>query len=121
MRVWGSLSAILGFGLAAGVAMAGDCGFEQCWGAVSIGPQGEWAWSTGYAAESGAVAKIQNQCKGCSEIETFYNGCAVMARTPSGAWSFGWGDTRSAAQRAALGYCARFGQDCAPAVWACSY
>jgi len=115
-----------GIGLAAALLVASaaagaQCGFERCWGAVAIGPDGEWAWSKGYVVEAGAIARIQNQCPGCTEIETFYNGCAVIAQADTGAWGFGWGDTQVQAERVAVTYCTQFAINCEPMVWACSY
>lgn len=121
MRLWG-LATLAGlFCLAATPAAASACGFYLCWGAVGIGPSGEWAWSTGYAAETAAVARVQNECPDCTEIETFYNGCGVIARGSQGAWGFGLGYTPTSAKTEALRYCASMDTGCTPAVWACSY
>lgn len=104
-----------------GPVFAGQCGYDYCWGAVSIGPRGEWAWSTGYMAENGAVAKIQSTCSGCTEIEAFYNGCGAIVQGVGGAWGFGWGETRAQAERAAIGYCSGYESGCKTVVWSCSY
>jgi serine/threonine-protein kinase len=100
---------------------AAQCGFQQCWGAVGIGPRGEWAWATGYVAELGALAKVRNACPGCTEIEAFFNGCGAIAVAPGGGWGFGWGETPVRAERAAHQYCASFGAGCRTAVWSCSH
>jgi len=121
MRLWGFTTLIGLFCLAATPVTASGCGFHLCWGAVGIGPSGEWAWSTGYAAETAAVARVQNECPDCTEIETFYNGCGVIAKASGGAWGFAFSQSRAGAQNAALRYCSSMDKDCATAVWACSY
>ncbi|MCG6904502.1 MAG: DUF4189 domain-containing protein [Rhodobacter sp.] len=102
-------------------AFAGRCGFEFCWGAVGIGPGGEWSWSTGYSEETAAVAKIRNTCPGCTEIEAFYNGCGAIARAGNGPWGFGWGETPRRAEHSAVTFCTSYGARCEAVVWSCSY
>ena len=121
MRLWGFATFLGVFCLAATSAMASGCGFYLCWGAVSIGPQGEWAWSSGYAAEAGALARVQNDCPDCTQIATFYNSCGVIARGPDGVWGFGSGISPHLAQRIALRSCSGDDLRCEPAVWACSF
>lgn len=106
---------------AASAAWPANCGFEYCWGAVGVGPEGEWGWSSGYAVENGAIAKVQNACPDCTTIETFYNTCGAMALGSDGAYGFGRADTRGAAERSAISFCADFGAECRPVVWSCSY
>jgi len=105
----------------AGGAMAGDCGFAQCWGAVGIGPGGAWAYSYGKYSETDAVNALQGECEwDCDNVHTFYNTCGAIAEGSSGNWGFGWADTRVQAEENALGYCYQNGGGCSVRVWACS-
>lgn len=119
-----SMMAVLAAGLAltgAGAAMAGQCGYERCWGAVAIGPGGYWAFSHSYPSEAAAIDRAQSECSGyCDNIQTFYNTCGAMAQGTHSAWGFGWAGTRWQAEQNALGYCEQYGNDCAVTVWACS-
>ena len=66
-------------------AVAGSCGYDRCWGAVAIGPNGQ-AWAHSYSSERAAINAIANNCRGrCSTIKTFYNTCGAIASSPSGA------------------------------------
>ena len=105
----------------AGGAMAGDCGFAQCWGAVGIGPGGAWAYSYGKYSETDAVNALQGECEwDCDNVQTFYNTCGAIAEGSSGNWGFGWADTCVQAEENALGYCYQNGGGCSVRVWACS-
>jgi len=101
-------------------ALAGNCGYEYCWGAVGIGTNGEWGYSHSYSTESDAYARVQSECPECSQINTFYNTCGAMATGSNGAYGFGWAPTRYDAESNALGYCSDYGSNCQTVVWACS-
>ncbi len=107
--------------MAAGSALAGQCGYQYCWGAVGIGPNGAWGWASEHSNEGSAIGRVRSECPGCTEIETFYNTCGAMATGSDGAWGFGWAGSRGAAEGNAIAYCADYGAGCRPVVWACSH
>ncbi|WP_372884142.1 DUF4189 domain-containing protein [Shimia sp.] len=105
----------------AGALNAGQCGYEQCWGAVGIGPGGAYGWAHSHASEGAAYNAAQRGCRGnCDQIRTFYNTCGAIARASNGGWGWGWASSRQAAENTALGYCREYGANCRVAVWACS-
>jgi len=114
-----ALAAALMF-IAPTAALAGACGYAQCWGAVGIGTNGEWGYSFNYQTESGAISRVQSDCPGCSQINSFYNTCGAMATGSNGAYGFGWAPTRADAEYNAVDYCADYGSNCQSVVWACS-
>ncbi|MEW7008366.1 DUF4189 domain-containing protein [Lentilitoribacter sp. EG35] len=102
------------------ISHAGSSGYERCWGAVAIGPNGH-AWSHSYSSENGAINSVRNNCNGpCSTIKTFYNTCGSIASAPNGAWGWAWNGNMEAAKSEAMSYCMDNGQNCTPRVWACS-
>lgn len=106
--------------LTASNAVAGSCGYDRCWGAVAIGPNGQ-AWAHSYSSERGAINAIANNCRGrCSTIKTFYNTCGAIASSPSGAWGWAWHGNMEVAKSEAMAYCMDHGYDCTPRAWACS-
>lgn len=107
--------------LMTGPVMAGQCGYDYCWGAVGIGPGGAWGFSHSYISEQGAINAVQGECGGdCNNIRTFYNTCGAMAEGNSGNWGFGWGATQGIAESNALNFCYQNGPGCTVKVWSCS-
>ncbi|WP_270725307.1 DUF4189 domain-containing protein [Shimia sp. Alg240-R146] len=105
----------------ASASMAGECGYNVCWGAVGIGPNGAWGYSHSQQSESEARLAVRSACEGdCNVIETFYNACGAMAEGSDGNWGFGWAEARGPAEETALDYCGEHGPNCAVRVWACS-
>ncbi|MEP2532633.1 DUF4189 domain-containing protein [Shimia sp.] len=103
------------------MAMAGQCGYEYCWGAVGIGPNGAWGFSWGQYSEQDAVNALQSECEwDCNNVKTFYNTCGAMAEGNQGNWGFGWGNSRGLAEDNAIGYCYQNGGGCQIKVWSCS-
>ena len=121
MKIWIGLYAFASVLITAGAAMAGQCGYNQCWGAVGIGPYGTYGYSHSYSSENAAWNRAQSECGGnCTNIKTFYNTCGAMASASNGAWGFGWAGSRAAAESNALDYCYDSGNDCRVVVWSCS-
>ncbi|MCP4820813.1 MAG: DUF4189 domain-containing protein [Shimia sp.] len=107
---------------AATSATAGECGYEYCWGAVGIGPDGAWAYSYGQYSEAEARNVVQSECGGnCDVVEAFYNTCGALSEGTDGNWGFGWAETRELAEGTSLDYCDDYGTGCRVRVWACSY
>lgn len=107
--------------LGATSSLAGQCGYEYCWGAVGSAANGAYGWAHSYPTEQQAYDAVQSSCEGeCTEIKTFYNTCGAMARSPSGAWGWAWDNTRERAENSAIGYCLQHGDNCRVVVWACS-
>jgi len=105
----------------AAAASAGSCGYNQCWGAVAIGPNGAYGWSHSYSNENDAYWSAQNGCEGdCNVVKTFYNTCGAIASSPNGAWGWGWHNDQELAESIAMNYCMDNGYDCRVRVWACS-
>ncbi|MGR3634579.1 MAG: DUF4189 domain-containing protein [Shimia sp.] len=105
----------------ASATRAGDCGYEACWGAVAIGPNGAWGFSHSQQSESEARLAVRSACEGdCNVIETFYNACGVLAEARNGGWGFGSADTTALAAETALEFCDGYGTNCEVRVWVCS-
>lgn len=104
-------------------ALAGACGYTYCWGAVGIGTNGAYGYSTGYNSESGALSRMHAECPACQNWLTFYNTCGAIARAPDGAWGSGWGENRQLAEYYAAQSCGQHTRSggCRTSVWACSY
>jgi len=121
MKAWVTgLGALFAGAVFASAAMAGQCGYDYCWGAVGIGPSGEWGWANNHMHEDEAIWSVQQNCPGCNNIKTFYNTCGAMAVGSNGAWGFGWAASRGQAEGNAIGYCSEHGAGCTPVVWSCS-
>ena len=101
-------------------ASAGSCGYQNCWGAVGVGANGEWGFSHSYGQEQGAVNRVYSECPNCTAVETFYNTCGAIALGQNGNYGFGWGDSRAIAEDQAMSYCWETSSTCAVQVWACS-
>lgn len=116
-------AAVVAAGCLAGASvMAGQCGYENCWGAVGIGPDGAVGWAHSHPSESAAYDAAQDGCGwDCTQVQTFYNTCGAMAVGATGGWGWGVADTRSAAESTAMNYCIDNDYDCAPVVYACSH
>ncbi len=103
-------------------ALASDCGYSRCWGAVAIGPGGAWGWSHSHGSEQAAVDSAQKGCQwNCDVIRTFYNTCGAISADDGGIWGFGWASTRNEAEGISMDYCLDGGYNCAVRVWACSH
>ncbi|MBN2760943.1 MAG: DUF4189 domain-containing protein [Rhodobacteraceae bacterium] len=114
-----ALAALL-FGFAAPVS-AGECGYDFCWGAVAIGPDGEWGYAYDRWSEEDAYNTAQEGCGwGCTTVKTFYNSCGAIAVASNGAWGFGREWNRELAESTAVNWCMDNGRNCQTRVWACS-
>jgi hypothetical protein len=115
-----ALVGLLASGLAQGAA-AGQCGYEYCWGAVGIGPNGAYGWAHSHVSEEAAYNAAQSGCGwNCTNVRTFYNSCGAMAEADNGGWGWAWDRTRELAESAAISYCMDYGYNCRVVVWACS-
>ncbi len=103
-------------------SLAGQCGYQQCWGAVGIGPGGAWGFSHSYPSEQQAYDRVVEECQwNCDVIQTFWDTCGSIASASNGAWGFATRLYRDDAQSAALDQCWQYGgNDCTVTVWACS-
>ncbi|NMF57091.1 DUF4189 domain-containing protein [Pseudanabaena yagii] len=100
-----------GFGI--GAAIAGSQ-----YGAVATGPNGAYGWAYNFDSAEGAKQYALSACEGsCTEVVTFSNGCAAVAK---GGGYFGWAAAtdETTAKNNALGYCGN--DSCAIQVWACT-
>lgn len=114
-----ALVAAMGLGSA---AVAGQCGYDYCWGAVGVGPNGAWAYSYGMWSEQEAYNAAQDECGwNCTTVKTFYNTCGAIARADNGALGWGFEYTRELAESTAINWCMDVGYNCRVVVWACSY
>ena len=106
----------------AGASIAGQCGYQKCWGAVAIGPGGAWGAAHSYTSEQAAANAAQGGCEGdCNNIRTFYNQCGALAEGSNGNWGFGYGGTRDIAEVNALSACYDYGPNCGIRAYSCSY
>jgi len=100
---------------------ASACGYEYCWGAVAIGPAGEWGYSYGQWSEESAYNVAQDGCGwGCTVVQTFYNTCAAIAVADNGAWGWATEKNRELAESSAVNWCMDNGRNCRVRVWTCS-
>lgn len=101
---------------------AGDCGYEYCWGAVAVGPDGAASRSSGLRTAPRAWDRAEIACGGkCTTIETFSNGCgAIAVDKDEVAWA-GFAESRGDAEAEAMDNCAQSdARLCRIRVWACS-
>ncbi len=104
-----------------GAALAGSCGYTECWGAVAAGSNGSWGYAYGKISEQAAYDGAQGGCNwNCTEVRTFYNACGAIAVASNGATGWAIDTSRETAESAALGYCAQSGRNCTVRAWACS-
>lgn len=104
-----------------GPATAGSCGYDYCWGAVGVGPNGAYGFSHSWATEQDAINAAQEGCGwSCDNMRTFYNACAAIAVASNGGWGWAYDVNRSRAEQTALSYCRDFGPSCVVRVWSCS-
>jgi len=103
-------------------AMAGQCGYDYCYGAVAYNPNtGSYGWSHSHWSETDAANAAQEGCGyNCTEVKTFYNTCGAVALGANGGAGWGFGFPRQAAQNQALSYCNGVDYGCRVLVWACS-
>ena len=119
-RIVTALAMIFGYGATA--ALAGTCGYQYCWGAVAIGPNGAWGWSQEMGNEQQAIDSALRGCKGnCDVFKTFYNTCGSIAVADNGGWGWGWHGDLETPKSIAMNYCMENGYNCEPRVWSCSY
>ncbi|GAB4306458.1 MAG: hypothetical protein Kow0058_18860 [Roseovarius sp.] len=103
-------------------ALAGQCGYDKCWGAVGFGPGGAWGWASGKPSQQAAISTVQRNCRGnCTQIKTFYNTCGVIAAGNMNGWGWGYSQSRAQAEKIALGFCRRNDTGCRVRAWACSF
>lgn len=108
--------------LAATSAVAGQCGYQYCWGAVGFGPGNAWGYAHSYASQQAAYNRVHQECGGnCTQIKTFYNTCGAIAAGANNGWGWGHAPSRQQAQNIALGYCNQYDNGCTIRAWACSF
>lgn len=116
MRYWLALLALV-----ATPAVAEDCGYEQCWGAVAFGPFGAHGYSYDQPDQNRARELAMRGCKQrCTVVRTFFNACAAIAEADDGAWGWAWAETPGLAIQNATRQCEARGTGCEIRVWACS-
>ena len=114
-------AAVMWFAAVTG-AQAGQCGYDYCWGAVTVGPNGAYGFSHGHFSEQAAIEAANQGCSySCNLTRTFYNTCGAIAMASNGGWGWAWGPSRTDAEGLALQYCYPNGPNCRVRVWACSY
>ncbi len=115
------LGLVLGVLMMPGAALAGQCGYELCWGAVAVGNNGAWGTAYGQYSESAAVNRAQSGCQGnCNIVRAFYNSCAAIAMADNGGWGWATEKNRELAESSAMNYCMDYGRNCRVKVWSCS-
>ena len=119
-RAGGRALAMAALLFGAGPALAGDCGYDYCWGALAIGPDGATGRASSMRTAPWAHDRAADLCGGDCAVEMFYNSCAAIARDRTGAWAFGWDPVRDRAFEKAMAGCEADGGTCRVATWACS-
>ena len=117
MCVLGSVMAVAVTGSAASA-----CGYDRCFGALALGPNGVTVRASGQRTAPAAHDRASRACGGhCDRIEVFHSGCAAIAQAPLGQPEFGFGIDREAARDDALELCAESGdRGCRVRAWVCS-
>ena len=81
---------------------------------------GAVGYSYDYGSRYAAEARALNECGGGCFIATWFrNACGALAVGPRG-WGAAWANSRSGAERAALGYCAQNTAGCYVKRWVCT-
>lgn len=107
--------------LTASQAASGQCGYEECWGAIGFDGAGNIGVSYSQWSEQRAYELAQEQCAwNCAEMRTFKNTCAAIAQGENGSWSWAKGRNRSGAEQTAHRLCGNRTHSCKTVVWACS-
>lgn len=102
-------------------ARSGQCGYEDCWGAIGFDSKGKIGVAFSHWSEERAYRYAQNECGWkCAEMRTFKNACAAIARGENGSWSWAKGPNRSSAEHSAHELCDARTHNCKTVVWACS-
>lgn len=102
-------------------ALAGQCGYEECWGAIGFDDAGNIGVSYSQWSEERAYELAQEQCAwNCAEMRTFKNTCAAIAQGENGGWTWAKGKSRSSAEQTAHRLCDNRTYNCKTVVWACS-
>jgi hypothetical protein len=115
------VAGLLVFLTAPAAALAGNCGYDNCYGAVAVGQNGAWGYAYGQISAAAAASAAQSGCKGnCDVVRTFANTCGAIAIADNGGWGWSTGRTRAAAIDSALAYCDEYGPNCQVQAWACS-
>ena len=105
----------------AGAASAGSCGYQNCWGAVAVGPNGAYGFSHSWGTEQQAYDTANSGCEwDCTITRTFYNSCAAIAVADNGGWGWSYASSRALAESNAMSYCMENGYNCRVRVWSCS-
>ena len=105
----------------AGAATAGSCGYEYCWGAVAVGPNGAYGFAHSWGSEQQALDTANAGCEwDCTIARTFYNSCAAIAVADNGGWGWAYESSRELAESSAMNYCMDNGYNCRVRVWSCS-
>lgn len=106
-----------------GPVSAGQCGYEDCWGAIGFSASGNGSIGVAFShwSEAGAYEAAQDNCGWeCADVRTFKNACAAIVQGENGGWTWARGPTRSGAERMAHQLCDARSHDCKTVVWACS-
>ncbi len=117
------IAAIAAFGMTMSVqsVSAGQCGYEYCWGALSVGDLGAAGRASGMRSAPEAAAQAMQRCGSkCDGFEIFVNSCGAFAEDATGLRSFGWEADRANAEERALTACRLTGKGCRIRIWACS-
>ena len=105
-----------------GPAVAGQCGYQYCWGAVAFNANtGAYGYSYSYYSEGAAASAAQEGCGyNCPEVKTFYNQCGAAAVGSNGGFGWGIGASRFDAENLAMSYCNNYDYGCRVLVYSCS-
>jgi hypothetical protein len=110
---------------AALVAMsAGSAVSADNYGAIAFSSStGKYGYSFDHTSRANAEARAMYECsargRGCKVAIWFKNACGAVA-TGSNGWGSAWGQTRNAAERAAINNCRQYTQQCRVLAWSCT-
>lgn len=119
-KLWACITGLF-LALTSSSVAAGECGYEKCWGAVAFGPSDKISYTYGKWSKRAAFRAAYKGCLGkCTEVRTFYNTCASVARASDRSWVLAHGKSSDEAQNNATDACSTSASGCRVIVWACS-
>lgn len=83
---------------------------------------GRWGTSYNYKSRAEAEQAALNRCReaDCAVKIWFRNACGALAVGKGNCMGWAWARNRSEAERKALDWCRRNGEDCSVTCWACT-
>jgi hypothetical protein len=102
-------------------AFAGQCGFENCWGAIVFSRTGHVGTAATEWSQERAYQAAQKDCRwNCTEIRTFKNTCAALATGEKARAAWARGNSLKEAEYQATYQCGSHFRNCKIVASVCS-